>query len=53
MEGQIRRIVLFYNGPYPGMLDGIGECNDTCMFTTDRRLLSQATAVVVSCADVR
>jgi hypothetical protein len=46
MEGQIRRIVLFYNDPYPGMIDGIHECNDRCTFTTDRTLLSQAKAVV-------
>jgi hypothetical protein len=46
MEGQIRRVVLFYNRPYLGMLDGIGECNDACAFTTDHGLLSEAAAVV-------
>jgi hypothetical protein len=45
-EGRIRRVVLFYNRPYPGMLDGILECNDACTFTTDHSLLSQAAAVV-------
>ena len=46
MGRQNRRIVLFYNAPYPGMLDGHRDCDDACTFTTDLSLLSQATAVV-------
>lgn len=40
------RIVLFYNQPYDGMLDGIAETNDDYVFTTDARHLSRAAAVV-------
>lgn len=46
MEDRIPRIALFYNLPYPGMLEGIVGCNGACTFTTDHSLLSQAAAVV-------
>jgi Glycosyltransferase family 10 (fucosyltransferase) C-term/Fucosyltransferase, N-terminal len=45
-EVQIHRIVLFYNAPYPGMLDGMKECIDGHILTTDLSLLSKAAAVV-------
>jgi hypothetical protein len=44
MEKQNRRIVVFYNAPYPGMCHR--DCNDAYTFTTDLSLFPQATAVI-------